>query len=159
MSDILVIGTASGAILNPDGSDSFAVSAENGLTAPGGGLVHIITKGFTPQGMAGDAVWRRVHLTVEHTAGITLAVNPVLDGNEITENSRYFNRARPNNSNRERYTFMIPLGLHDPTHGRTSTGLRGTTMQLKIAAFNPEGDWFIESVDFMYASGSRSRRN
>lgn len=149
--DFSVIGSGA-TIYNPSGADSFAQSAEPGNFAT------LVTRSMSPLGLAGDCVFRRLYLTLEHHSGIALAVVPVVDGERITECARYFSRpAPPAASAKERWTFMVPMGITMLDRPGT-VGVRGTTIQLEIAAHNPEGDWYLERMEVVYAPGSRARR-
>lgn len=149
--DFTVIGSG-GTVYNPVGAVSFVKSAEPG------NFCTMITRSISPMGLAGDCVFRRVYLTVEHSSGIDMAVTPVVDGERITENVRYFSRPVPPASHgKERWTFMIPLGISMPNRPG-AVGLRGTTIQLHIASHRPHGDWFLENVEIVVAPGSRARR-
>lgn len=149
--DFAVIGST-GTVYNPSGATSFSESAEDGNFATQ------VTRSFSPMGLAGDCLFRRVYVTLEHEAGIALAVVPVVDGRRITECARFFSRpAPPSENGKERWTFMIPMGV--TIAGRPGTvGSRGSTIQLEIAAHNPAGGWYLERVEVVWMSGSRARR-
>lgn len=151
MSDFLIIGS-DGSAYNPEGSVDWNNSAEQG------NYVTVVTRSFTPQGLEGDAVFRRAYVTIEHTSGIDLAVTPILDGERLTECAYYFSRPTPPVlEGLERYTFMVPL-FRMVSGMPGSMGARGTTVQLEIASHSPVGEWHLENVGWMFSPGSRAKK-
>ena len=149
MKDFLVLGTEIGWVVDPDGSSSFAQSVEDTSR------IALITKAFAPMTHAGDIVWRRAYLTVHTTSGFSLRIRPLIDGRESGENAKVFNVPSPV-AGSQRHTLTLPFGQSTP--GRPGTrGLRGSAMQLVIESRDARSGWSLESAEFVFVPGLRSK--
>lgn len=117
------------------------------------------TKGFSPVGLFGDVVFRRVSLTLSHEQGYMVYVTPILDGRPLYGNTSAFSSGRPASGVRETVVLDIPLGVHYRSNGQVlSKGARGSNIQLYIETYPTAnkalmGPVHLESVQILYAAG------
>lgn len=149
MKDILIIGGRNSAgndkAYSLDSLSNFTGGAEPGQT------LLALTRPFFPLGPSGDVIFRRLYVTVSHTRGISFSVTPIVDDVELKTLKTYLSRP----STKERYTFMVPLGL---VYKKGATGVRASSIQFKLEADSVVGDWKIESIEVVFAGGLTSKR-
>jgi hypothetical protein len=152
-------GTPAGTVLVPDATSDYQGSAEAGTP------VRIRSKPYAPLGRSGDAVFRRLHVTVDVPPGgrVSLRITPVIDGVPLA-----FSRVTVSRITAGRHTWKIPLAK-EPTRdpGRYhmgTTGAQGSAIQVEVESWGdsgsagPRGAWTLERVNVDYLRGSSSAR-
>jgi hypothetical protein len=148
--DALILGGTS-ALYQPNALDAFAGSAEASIE------LELKTRMETPDGVAGEVVFRRLHVVVIHTSGCAFYVTPIIDGFRYTGLRTYFSRPAPTaGQTEERFTFLLELYVEDGTFDVT-TSPRGIAGEIEVEITDPGARFHIEDAVFAVEPLNTSR--
>jgi len=125
--EFAIVG-ASGDVYELDAIDGFDDADETGVD------VVARTKRYALYGPGGEAVLRRIFVSIEHVDGLRVTIAPIVDSRVRPELGRPF--SRPPAGRVERVSLLLPVAL------------RGTTFGAEFRAHSPSAPFHIETILF-----------
>lgn len=93
-------------------------------------LLDVLTHDLYPTGAAGDSVFRGIDVRVRHSAGASIGVTPIVDGEELPEQT---------------FTFAAPTGGDGVDTAEARFAVRGTRVAARVRQTAATGD--VELID------------
>jgi hypothetical protein len=147
MSDIYLLG-GSTAIHQMDAQDSYLGPQSSEVATT---MVYR-SKAYSPVGWGGEAIFRRLYVTVQYDSQIQVFVSLVIDGKPMPGTLIRLSRSQGS----ERHTFTVPLGIVD-AEGYVRA-VRGTSVQVEFSVTAPTARWYIEPPVLQWAPALSIRR-